>query len=464
MVKDMTVGSPTKLLLSFTVPLLIGNIFQQFYSMVDAIIVGRFVSTDGLAAVGVTGSMSFLVLGFVQGMTSGFAVPVSQRFGAEDYGGMRRAVAMSVYLSLAMTVIVTLLSVFTAMPLLRLIDTPENIIGDAYRYIVVIFAGTGAAVFYNMISCVLRALGDSKTPLYFLIVASLLNVVLDLVFILNFSMGVAGAAWATVISQAVSAILCLVYMIKRYPILKFQRQDWRLNLPVCAAEIKIGLPMALQFSITAVGVMILQSAINSFGSDTVAAYTAASKVEQLATQALMSMGATMATYTGQNLGAGRIDRIRLGARRGVMLSILFSVIGGLIVVVFGDQLLRLFITGDQPRVMAEARLYINITSAGLPVLGVLFVFRNTLQGMGDGLVPMLAGFFEVVVRVLVAFFVAKWIGYVAICIASPGAWLAAALPLTFTYLKRMHAMLEADRLRQSHAAGSDTACADAHKA
>ena len=196
--------------------------------------------------------------------------------------------------------------------------------------------------------------------------------------------------------------------------------------------------------------MILQSAINAFGSDTVAAYTAASKVEQLATQALMSMGSTMATYTGQNLGAGRIDRIRLGARRGVMLSILFSVIGGLIVVLFGDQLLRLFITGDQPVVMEQARLYINIASAALPALGILFVFRNTLQGMGDGLVPMLAGFFEVVARVLVAFFVAKWIGYIAICIASPGAWVAAALPLAFTYIKRIHTMVEADRLRQSH--------------
>ncbi|MGL5641052.1 MAG: MATE family efflux transporter, partial [Paraclostridium sp.] len=260
MTKDMTTGNPVKLILYFSIPLLIGNIFQQFYSMVDTIIVGRFLGVKALAAVGSTGSMIFLIIGFVLGLTSGFSVLVSQRFGANDEEGVKNAVGSAITLSIIMTIIITIISVFTARPLLNIINTPADIIDDAHSYIIVIYFGIFATFFYNMIAGVLRALGDSKTPLYFLIIASILNIVLDLVFIVNLSMGVAGAAYATVISQGVSGILCLIYTSKKFPILKLEKRHFKYEATYFKKHLSIGIPMALQFSITAIGAIILQGA------------------------------------------------------------------------------------------------------------------------------------------------------------------------------------------------------------
>ena len=320
MVKDLTTGSPARLIIGFSLPLLAGNLFQQFYSMADTIVVGRSIGVDALAAVGSTGAISFLVLGFVIGLTGGFSVVVAQKFGAGDEREVRRAVAMSVYLSVLLTIVLTAVSVLCTRPLLNFMQTPANIYDDAYAYIVVIFAGTGAIIFYNLLSGVLRALGDSRTPLYFLILSSVINVALDLVFILVFGMGVAGAAYATVAAQVLSGLLCLLYMAKKFPILRFHKSDWAWNGRLVVHHLRLGLPMAFQFSVTAIGVMILQGAINGFGSSVVAGYTAASKVEQLTTQPMMTFGITMATYGGQNLGAGRLDRIRQGTRRCVEIS------------------------------------------------------------------------------------------------------------------------------------------------
>lgn len=438
MVKDMTSGSPAKLILSFSVPLLIGNIFQQLYSMVDTVVVGRFLGVQALGAVGSTGSLSFLVLGFVMGITSGFSVLVAQSFGACDEKRLRHYVAMSVYLGILLSVALTFLTVKYTRNILILMKTPEDILDDAATYIMIIFAGIIASMFYNLLAGILRALGDSKTPLYFLIISSVLNIVLDLFFVVNVKLGVAGVAYATVISQGISALLCGIYMAKKFPILRFHKDELNFQGRSAAQLMQVGLPMALQFSITAVGTMILQSAINSFGSTVVGAYTAACKAEQLATQPMVTFGTTMATYTGQNLGAGRIDRIREGVKKCVIISTIFSILGSLVVIFLGGFLVSLFITGSQPEVMAYARQYLDTIAIFFIPLGLIFIYRNTLQGMGDGFMPMMAGVSELVMRAFVAFVLTGQLGYMGICLAGPIAWIGAAIPLMITYYLKMH--------------------------
>lgn len=441
MTKDMTTGNPVKLILYFSIPLLIGNVFQQFYSMVDTIIVGRYVGVNALAAVGSTGSMTFLIIGFTMGLTGGFSVIVAQFFGADDRNGLRKSVATSLGLSIVSTIIITAISLMAAKPLLNLMNTPADIFNDAYSYISIIFAGTFATVFYNMISSILRALGDSRTPLYFLIVASILNVILDLVFIINFNMGVAGAAYATVISQGVAGILCFIYAIRRYDILRLKKKHFEIDKPLISKHLKVGLPMAFQFSITAIGVMVLQSAINSFGSVVVAAHTAASKVEQLVMQPAITFGVTMATYSAQNLGAGKIHRIKEGVKKCSIISLIISIISGVVVVLFGGEFTKLFISDAPADVIAYSQQYLNTVAIFFTVLGLLFIYRNTLQGIGDGFVPMMAGACELVVRVVVAFTLPSLIGYAGICLASPLAWIGATIPLSIAYFIRINNML-----------------------
>lgn len=435
MVQDMTKGKPWKLILAFSIPLLIGNVFQQLYSMVDTIIVGRFVSVEALAAVGSTGSMSFLILGFVMGITSGFSVITAQRFGARDEDGVRRSVAMSIVLCVAITILLTLLSVFGADPMLRLMNTPDNIFADASIYIKIIYAGLFASVYYNMISSILRALGDSKTPLYFLLVSSLLNVVLDLIFIINFHMGAAGAAVATVISQLVSAVLCTIYTAKRYHMLKLKREDFQFDWVFACSHLNIGLPMAFQFSVTAVGVMVLQSALNVFGSTAIAAYTAASKVEMLVTQPFATLGITMATYCGQNKGADSFERIHAGMNSCVIMCMITCVIASLINFFGGHAFTQLFMSGNDAEVFAYSQEYLNMIAVFYPALGILYIYRNGLQGMGESMVPMLGGVVEFVARLAVCILLPAYLGYTAICIASPAAWVATSVLLVWKYIK-----------------------------
>ncbi|CEK35100.1 Na+-driven multidrug efflux pump,Na(+)/drug antiporter,multidrug efflux protein,MATE efflux family protein,MatE [[Clostridium] sordellii] len=438
MTKDMATGNPVKLILYFSIPLLIGNIFQQFYSMVDTIIVGRFLGVNALAAVGSTGSMNFLIIGFVLGLTSGFSVLVSQKFGAGDTEGVKKAVGSGIMLSIIMTILITSISILTAKPLLRAINTPNDIIDDAFSYIIVIYAGIFATFFYNMISSILRALGDSKTPLYFLIVASILNIILDLVFIVNFSMGVAGAAYATVISQGFSGILCLIYTSKKFPILKLNKTHFKYDKDLFKKHLSIGIPMALQFSITAIGAIVLQGAVNAFGSTVVAAHTAASKVEQLVMQPSVTFGVTMATYCAQNLGASNIDRIKEGVKKCTIINIGIGIVGGVILTIFGSSFVKLFISDANPAVIDYSMKYLTTVAFFFIPLSLIFIYRNALQGMGYTFVPMMAGVCELLARTIVAFTLPLIIGYTGVCLAGPMAWIAACIPLILDYTRKIN--------------------------
>lgn len=440
MVKDLTTGSPARLIIGFSLPLLAGNLFQQFYSMADTIVVGRSIGVDALAAVGSTGAISFLVLGFVIGLTGGFSVVVAQKFGAGDEREVRRAVAMSVYLSVLLTIVLTAVSVLCTRPLLNFMQTPANIYDDAYAYIVVIFAGIFATVLYNLLAGILRALGDSRTPLYFLILSSVLNVGMDLLFILYFNAGVAGAAYATVIAQLVSGVCCLVYMIKRYPILRMKKENLRPNRHLTGRLLYIGLPMAGQFSITAVGSTIIQSAVNSLGSGVVAAVTAAGKVQIMLCQPMETMGITMATYCGQNYGAGEVGRIREGMRKSLLVVLLYSVIGFFIAAFAGQYIALLFLDARETEILGYVQQFLFVNGLFYPVLGILFVIRNSLQGLGFSVPAMAAGLCELVARTVVAFCFVTAFGYNAVCFANPAAWSAAVMlliPLYFWGMRRL---------------------------
>ena len=416
-----------RLLLRFSLPMLVGNIFQQFYSMVDAMIVGRFVGVDALAAVGATGGMSFLVLGFVIGLANGFCVVVSQRFGARDEAGLRRCVAMTMLLSLIVTAVATAASFLGTEPMLRAMNTPENIFSDSAAYIGIIFLGLGASLFYNLFSGLLRAVGDSKTPLYFLCLSSALNVVLDLLFVVTFSMGVAGAAWATILSQGVSALLCLVYMLKKFPILRTGRADWAWHGPMVRRLARMGIPTALSNSVTAIGCMILQVTINGFGSTVVAAYTAASKVEQLTTQPTFTFGLAAATFTAQNAGAGKLDRVKDGVRKATVLNLIAGLAAAVVVWLFAAPITTWFVDPGETAVIAASVQFLNIEAVFILALGVLFVYRNALQGLGNAVMPLISGGVELAMRLAAAILLSRFLGYVGVCLANPVAWTGAAV-------------------------------------
>lgn len=434
MVRDMTEGKPLRLILAFGIPLLIGNLFQQLYNMVDAVIVGRFVGAQALAAVGATGSLSFLVIGFVLGMCSGFSIPVAQAFGGGDLKRMRRYVVNSLYLSVVVIVLLTLVTMLYTREILRIMQTPEDIFSDSYAYIIVIFAGIFAAMFYNLLASIMRALGDSRTPLYFLMISSVINIVLDLTFVVGFHAGVSGAAYATVIAQTVSGLLCFFYMRRHYPVLLTQPDELKPDRTILLQLLKNGLPMALQFSITAVGAIVLQSAVNSLGSSIVAAVTVAGKVQMLATQPIETLGATMATYCGQNLGAGKIDRVRHGVRQAVLAGTLYCALAWGVVSFLGTTIAQLFISGSEVDILAHVGQFLRTNSIFYVFLALLLVLRNSIQGLGYALPAMAAGAFEMVARALVGFCLVGLFQFNAVCFANPTAWISANLLLVPVYL------------------------------
>lgn len=437
MTNDMTKGNPLKIFIFFSIPLLIGNVFQQLYSMVDTIIVGRFVGVEALAAVGSTGSMFFLVNGMILGLTSGFGVLVAQKFGAKDEVAIKKAVASNIILTLVLTVFITIIALLVKNPLLRMMNTPDNIFNDASTYITIIFAGIITQALYNMAAGILRALGDSKTPLYFLMVSSIVNVILDLVFIINFKMGVSGAAYATNIAQGFSAVLCLIYSYKKFQVLRLKKEDFKVELSYYTKHLKVGVPMGLQFSVTAVGIIIVQSAINVFGSTVIASYTASSKVLQLVMQPATSFGVTIANYSGQNLGAGRFDRIKSGMKIINKVSIITSLLAGLVLIFLGKYFVRLFIENPTAEIFTYSQLVFNYSAVFFIPLGFIFVYRNVLQGMGESFMPMMAGVLELIARSIVAFTLPKYIGFTGICLSDPVAWIAASVFLMITYYKKM---------------------------
>lgn len=439
--KDMTAGKPGKIILDFTIPIFIGNVFQQFYSMADTVIVGKFVGTKALAAVGSTGTIVFLIIGFVMGMTAGFTVLTAQKFGAGDLKAMRQTVGSAAVLSIIVSAVLTVASMIGMRSLLTFMHTPVDIFEDAYAYIMIICAGIFAQMLYNLLASILRALGNSKIPLYFLILAALLNIVLDLVFIIVFQMGAPGAAYATVISQGISGLLCLIYIVKKVPILRLEREDWKPKGHLLRIQLAVGFPMALQYSITAIGTMMVQTSLNLLGSTQVAAFTAASKIEQIVTQAYVALGTTMATYCAQNMGAGKVSRIRQGFKSATIMGSVYSVAVAALIMTVGKYMTYLFLSGDLTEIMKSVDIYLKCVGIFFIPLTIVNLYRNGIQGMGYGLLPMMAGVAELVGRGVVAVIAAGQKSYVGVCLASPAAWvLAGGLLIAMYYYIMLHDM------------------------
>lgn len=445
MTKDMTKGSPMKLILGFSIPLFFGFLFQQFYSLMDTLIVGRFLGKENLAAVGATGSINFLIIGFCMGVCSGFSIPISHKFGAGDQKGMRRVVANCVWLSLAFAAVMTVLTTVLCRRILVVMRTPGNILEGAYEYIWIIFLGIPATFLYNMTSGVIRALGDSKTPVIFLVMSSFLNIGLDLFFILNLQWGVQGAAWATVISQGVSGLCCLLFMIWKFEILRIQRDEWAPDRHLMGNLCGMGVPMGLQYSITAIGSVILQSATNTLGSDAVAAVTAAGRISGFLACPFDAMGSTMATYGGQNVGAGKLDRIGSGLKSCVMLGAGYSVIALLVSIFLGRPLATLFLDVSEAAIIDNVRLFLIVNTVFYFPLALVNIVRFLIQGMGFPTFAILAGVFEMIARSLAGFVLVPLFGFIGVSMGSPIAWIFAdafLIPAYFHVRKVLQGRLE----------------------
>ncbi|WP_448062583.1 MATE family efflux transporter [Cellulomonas hominis] len=446
MTKNLTSGSPARLILLFTLPLLVGNVFQQLYGFADAFVVGRTIGLDALAAVGSTGGLSFLLLGFAWGLTAGLAIPTAHAFGAGDEAGVRRSVAAGALLTGAFAVLLTAIAVPVSRPLLELMRTPAEIIDDATLFIVVSFWGIAATMFFNFLSSTIRALGDSTTPLVFLVVASALNVALVVAFIRWFGMGVEGAALATITAQLVSVLACLWLIRARMPILHLTRQDWRVTGAEVREQLRLGLPMGFQASIIAIGTLVVQYALNGLGAEAVAAFTAAQRVDALAIAPLSSFGLALAMFVAQNYGARTYARIRLGVQRTCLMSVGFAMGIALVNIVFGPALVRMFVGQGEEHVVDLAHTYLVVNGMLYVALGLLFALRNSLQGLGQTVVPTVAGVMELVTRVAVALVLAPPLGFVGIALAAPFAWVAALTPVWISYARRRRWLIEEERL------------------
>lgn len=434
MTKDLTTGSSMKIFIMFSIPILLGNLFQQLYNMVDTIIVGQYLGEEALAAVGTTGCLMFLVLGFANGIAQGFGVMIAQAFGAGNHKQLRHFVALIVVLTILVSLILSLPTTIFSKNLLMLLNVPDNILAMADSYIKVIFAGLILTMAYNVEAGILRGVGDSKTPLYFLLLASVLNIILDFVLIVFAKMGTAGAAYATVIGQGVSAVLCFIYMYVKFPLLRLSREDFYYDWDNSRKLLSLGIPMAINYSITAIGTMILQAAINVFGSSVVASYTAASKIINLTTQTMPSLGTTSATYCGQNLGAGKYDRIYKGMRCGFILCAIVGVFGAVISLIAEPWMISMFIPNPTAEAMGYAHTYLVRACTCMIPLAWIFVYRSAMQGLNQALVPMLCGTVELVSRFLVIAIVSKPFGYSGVCWTDPVCWLVTGVMVLAAYL------------------------------
>jgi len=441
MIKDLTRGEPLKLLVLFSIPLLIGNIFQQLYNLADIVIVGRILGMEALAAVGAVAPLFFLIMFAVVGLNNGFAVITGQKFGAGDYNGVRRSVTISTLLSSIFTVIFTIFCSAFMKQVLFMMNVPESIMNDAFWYIQICVLGLVTVNIYNLLASIIRALGDSKTPLYFLILASILNVFLALVFIVNFHWGVPGSAVAVVLSQGFSALLCIFYIKLKFPILHLKKQDWKFDLinntedrDFAKKHLDVGIPAAVQFSVLGIGILIIQSVCNSFGSDVIAAFTAALRIEQIATMPMISFGIALAAFTAQNFGANNILRIKNGVLRASIINITLSIVMAVVMRYFGADIVRIFIGDNNPNVLKIAHDYLWISTLFYFFLGQIFIFRNALQGMGRPLVPLTSSFAELMVRSYAACYLAVKYGYFGVFYAGPIAWVSAAIVVFTGYV------------------------------
>lgn len=450
-VLQMTAGAPLPLLLRFCLPILLGNLMQQFYNMVDAAVVGQFVGTGALAAVGATGSILFLVIGFVDGMCAGFCIPLARSFGGDDRPMLRRCLAHAFYLAAFFAVVLTLVTSLLLGWLLEVMHTPADIIADSRMYLRVVFLGIPATIFYNLTAGILRALGNSRTPLYFLIFASCLNIVLDLVLVLGFGLGVLGVGFATVVSQLAAALGCFFYIRRHYPMLRFSRDgaedgarpEWAFDPAITGRMLLSGLPMALQYSITAIGSVLIQTAINNLGSLLVASVSAALKIHSLSLLPFTTLGTAMATWCGQNMGARSVKRIEEGVRCGMKIAVVYSVVMGFLLFFAGKYMTLLFLqAGDPnlPQLLENAQAFIRANCSCYILLGTLTVYRFSLQGLEYGPLAMVAGIFELAARSIIALVFAPIWGFDVIRFANPAAWVAACillLPAYFTVMKKI---------------------------
>ena len=438
MTKDMTSGNPLKLIIGFAIPMFLGMLFQQFYSMVDTVIVGKFLGVGPLAGVGSTSSLNFLVIGFCTGVCNGFAIPVSQMFGAKRDSELRRFVANSAWLCVIFSVVITTAIVACCRPLLTLMHTPEDIFEYAYVYIVIIFLGIPTTFLYNVTAAIIRSLGDSRSPVVFLAIASGINIVLDIVFIVAFHMGVAGPALATVISQGISGLLSLFYMKKKFEILRISKEEWKMRGSYMKTLCYMGIPMGLQYSVTAIGTLVIQAAINGFGSMTVAGVTAAQRINAFISCPIEAIGATMAPYSGQNMGAGKLDRVGKGLRDASLLGFVISAVLFVFVLLTGKQLSLLFLDTADAQVVAYSYQFLVFTAAGYCLLVLVNTVRFTIQGMGFSVFAITSGVLEMIARSLAGLVVVPLIGYTGICLAHPMAWIFADAFLipAFFYCKK----------------------------
>lgn len=425
MVKDMTNGSPSKHILGFAVPMLFGMLFQQFYNLVDTIIVGKTLGVEALAGVGATGSINFMIIGFCMGVCNGFVIPVAQCFGAKKPADLRKYVFNGYICSIVFAIVLTLASVIFCRRILIIMNTPADIIDHAYNYIVVIFIGIPTVFLYNMVSGVIRSLGDSKTPVVFLVLSSIINVVLDFFLILVCKMGVAGAGWATVTSQLISGLTCLIYMYKKYDILKGDKSERVLDRRFITNLCMNGVPMGLQYSITAIGSTILQAAVNTLGSTYVAAMTTGSKMFNFTCCPFDALGSTMATYAGQNVGAAKIKRLGQGVRSAMIIGSVYSVLSLIALYFTTDYIALLFVNASETTIIALTRQFILASACFyIPLTGVNVV-RFCIQGMGFSVFAISAGILEMIGRAFAAIILIPSIGFMGACLASPIAWIAA---------------------------------------
>lgn len=435
MTKSMTEGKPLRLIISFALPLCLGMLFQQFYSMVDTIIVGKFLGVEPLAGVGSTGPLNFLVIGFCMGICGGFAIPVAQMFGAGRESELRKYVANCTWLCIVFSVLLTGLVVAFCHPLLNLLHTPEDIYEYAYTYIVIIFWGIPSIFLYNMLAFILRSLGDSRTPLFFLVISSVLNIALDLAFIVLLSTGVEGPALATVISQGISGVICLIYIKKKFAILKISREEWRPCRYHMGKLCYIGIPMGLQYSITAIGTLVIQSSLNGFGAMAVAGVTAAQKIGNFLTCPFEALGQTMASYCGQNVGAGRMDRVEQGVRTASICGFVIAGVLLAVVLLFEKPMSMVFLDEPNPEVMDYAHRFMWICAAGYFLLVLVNVVRFSIQGMGFSGFAIIAGVLEMIARSLAGTVGVRLFGFTGICLANGMAWIFADLFLIPAFLR-----------------------------
>ena len=437
MTKNLTEGDPARLIFFFALPLVAGNMMQQLYAFIDTLIVGRFLGVNALAAVGCTGSLMFLTLGFIMGFCTGVTIYTGQRFGAGDAQGVRRSAAACVVLGILAVLTLTAIILPLTRSLLLLMETPAEIIDGAQDFISIVFAGLTIFLLLYLQNCLIRSLGDSTTPTIFLAVTLAINVALEPVAILVLGWGIPGAALATVFSQAIGSVLFFVYIWRRVPALHTRWTDWKPDRAVLMAHLRMGLPMAFQASVIAFGAIVLQVALNNLGAIPVAAYAATQKIDAVAVMPMLSFGYALAAYTAQNYGAQKYERIRMGVRACLKMSMAFAVGIGALLIAFGSHVLALFVGADAAgaeEVIAYGETFLLVNGSTYVILALLLVYRNVLQGLGQSVIPTIAGAMELLMRAAAAIFLCTYLGFFGACLANPLAWIGAAVPVVLAYL------------------------------